>query len=107
MACKKDDPAPNPPPELPPATQTGANTFGCYVNGKPFIQEERWARPTVGTQIGTYAMSVHAGNRIVDSLQQFNINVTFPFIPKIGVPYTTEDIKSGVWRGGYLTLRFL
>jgi hypothetical protein len=30
--CKKDDPTSS----LPPATQTGANTFGCLVNGQPW-----------------------------------------------------------------------
>jgi len=30
--CKKKDPAPV--DQLPPATQTGANTFGCLVNGQ-------------------------------------------------------------------------
>jgi len=30
--CKKKDPAPA--DQLPPATQTGANTFGCLVNGQ-------------------------------------------------------------------------
>jgi hypothetical protein len=30
--CKKTDLS-----ELPPATQTGANTFGCLVNGKAFL----------------------------------------------------------------------
>lgn len=32
--CNKDDDSN---PSLPPATQTGAGTFACYVNGKPFI----------------------------------------------------------------------
>jgi len=32
--CKKN--ATNPVDELPPATQTGANTFGCLINGQPF-----------------------------------------------------------------------
>ena len=32
--CNKDDDNPQ---TLPPATQTGAGTFACYVNGKPFI----------------------------------------------------------------------
>lgn len=42
-ACHKDDPAPTPPPPptdytaLPPATQTGANTFGCKVNGQVWV----------------------------------------------------------------------
>jgi putative hemolysin len=31
-SCKDHDPSPE--QQLPPATQTGANTFGCLVNGK-------------------------------------------------------------------------
>lgn len=33
ITCKKDKPAID---QLPPATQTGAGTFGCIVNGKVF-----------------------------------------------------------------------
>ncbi|AMR28850.1 hypothetical protein A0257_18270 [Hymenobacter psoromatis] len=32
--CKKSNP--DPVSQLPPATQTGANTFGCLVNGQPW-----------------------------------------------------------------------
>ena len=28
--------------ELPTITQTGANTFGCYVNGELFVPTEQW-----------------------------------------------------------------
>ncbi|MBO0356924.1 hypothetical protein J0X19_03115 [Hymenobacter sp. BT186] len=35
--CKQD--APSPLSQLPPATQTGANTFGCLVNGKPWTPQ--------------------------------------------------------------------
>lgn len=35
--CQLRDPAPiRPEDQLPPATQTGANTFGCLVNGQPW-----------------------------------------------------------------------
>ena len=35
--CKKEDKTPiNPIDQLPPATQTGANTLGCLIDGKPF-----------------------------------------------------------------------
>ena len=33
-SCKKDNKNED---QLPPATQTGANTFGCLVNGKVFV----------------------------------------------------------------------
>ena len=36
----KNTPAPaDPAAQLPPATQTGANTFGCLVNGQPFTPQ--------------------------------------------------------------------
>ena len=34
--CKKNDSGPaDPASQLPPATQSGANTFGCLLNGQP------------------------------------------------------------------------
>ena len=35
--CKKNNP--DPASQLPPATQTGANTLGCLVNGQPWTQQ--------------------------------------------------------------------
>ena len=35
--CKKNDPKPE--DQLPPATQSGANTFGCLVNGQPWTPQ--------------------------------------------------------------------
>jgi hypothetical protein len=35
--CRKDDPPQDCPPDLPCATQTGANTFGCYIDGVPWV----------------------------------------------------------------------
>ena len=38
-ACTKadDDTLTTPLDELPPATQVGANTFGCLIDGVPFV----------------------------------------------------------------------
>lgn len=45
--CKKSDSGPaKPEDQLPPATQTGANTFGCLLNGQPWT-------PTYNFAIGT------------------------------------------------------
>ena len=35
-SCKKTN-TPSPTDQLPPTTQTGANTFGCLVNGKVYV----------------------------------------------------------------------
>lgn len=37
--CKKDKTEPTELSKLPPATQTGANTFGCLVNGKAWVAQ--------------------------------------------------------------------
>lgn len=38
VSCDKDNDKPqNPIDQLPSATQTGANTFGCLINGEPFV----------------------------------------------------------------------
>jgi hypothetical protein len=38
VSCDKDnDKSQSPIDQLPPATQTGANTFGCLINGEPFV----------------------------------------------------------------------
>lgn len=37
FGCDKDDKPANPIDQLPPATQTGANTFGCLLDGQAFI----------------------------------------------------------------------
>jgi hypothetical protein len=57
-ACDKDDNTQNQQDQLPPITQTGANTAGCIINGKVLI-------PKNGSQaIGgppIYGMNVNAG----------------------------------------------
>lgn len=36
-SCSKEDNCENPIDCLPPSTQTGAGTFGCLINGEPFV----------------------------------------------------------------------
>ena len=54
---KKKDPAPTDPvAKLPPETQTGANTFGCLVNEKPFTPKGKRS-----TFSNNYTMDVDPG----------------------------------------------
>lgn len=39
IACHKNDSPQDCLPDLPCATQYGANTFGCYIDGKPWVAE--------------------------------------------------------------------
>ncbi|MCB2378572.1 hypothetical protein LGH70_13310 [Hymenobacter sp. BT635] len=52
--CKQEDPSPE--SQLPPSTQTGANTFGCLVNGQPWT-------PKGGDGTANYTVSYDAAYR--------------------------------------------
>jgi hypothetical protein len=54
--CKYNDPAPA--DQLPPATQTGANTFGCLVNGQPWTPQGFNGTPNYSA---TYDRTYHGG----------------------------------------------
>tara|TARA_B110000090_G_C13112588_1_gene342978 strand:+ start:106 stop:648 length:543 start_codon:yes stop_codon:yes gene_type:complete len=65
LSCcnKNDDDQPiNPIDQLPPATQTGAQTFGCLINGEPFVP------PSFGSN------SPSAFYQFVDGAYTFNIS---------------------------------
>lgn len=69
MACSNDDATPQDPfAQLPPETQTGANTFGCIINNQVFYPRDGtgtlfnpggrglilWGDPSVPIGIGNY-----------------------------------------------------
>lgn len=66
LACKDDDNN-TPTLTLPPATQTGANTFGCLIDGKVFI-------PDAGNCLG--CVDVSASYQFVDGVYTMNISAT-------------------------------
>lgn len=54
-ACHKSAP-PEPEPDLPPETQTGAGTIGCYINGKPW-----WPKPFLAIGVDPYLEVAYGG----------------------------------------------
>jgi hypothetical protein len=66
MQCEKDFPPGTPEiDKLPTATQIGANTFGCLVDGKAFTPKGTW---------GSDGLQVYY--QYVDNAYHFNIGVT-------------------------------
>jgi hypothetical protein len=68
-SCKKHKPS-NPIDQLPPATQTGANTFGCLVNGQAVVIHKPFGdlSPAFGCQ---YQLIYNTVNGFT-----FNVNAT-------------------------------
>ncbi|TMU50428.1 hypothetical protein [Flagellimonas algicola] len=64
-ACNNDDNGTpdNPADALPPATQTGEQTFGCLIDGEPFFPESGSNRPSAFYQFvrGAYTLGISAG----------------------------------------------
>ena len=57
--CKHDPTPAKPEDQLPPATQTGAGTFGCLLNGQPFLPSGNLATPNFFV---IYDPTFHGGN---------------------------------------------
>ena len=65
-SCNNDDEQPqNPLDQLPPATQTGKQTFGCLINGKVFLPDNFGSgRPNAFYQFvdGAYTLGISANS---------------------------------------------
>ncbi len=68
---------------LPPATDTGANTFGCLVNGKVFLPQKR---------IGSMSIPLQCGYQNVDGNIFFSLRAS-DFINKISTGFNLDSIS--------------
>jgi len=74
--CKNDDDNPtNPIDQLPPLTQTGENTFGCLVNGKP-LSFTKSSQLTAIFQQGQLQFGANSEQNGISN--SFNLNIIDP-----------------------------
>jgi hypothetical protein len=86
--CKKKDPAPV--DQLPPATQTGANTFGCLVNGQVWT-------PKGSDGTSNYSISYDSGlNGGIFNLQTYRYPDASNYFQSIAL-----DVTSNLQVGNY------
>lgn len=91
--CNKDDDTPKTELEkLPPATQTGAQTLGCLINGVAFVPPKFGANaPSAFYQLinGTYTLSIYGATSGGPNLKGINIGcLDMPLIQQ-----TTYQLK--------------
>ena len=80
--CKNDDDAPT---TLPEATQTGAGTFGCLVNGEPFIETGTYFNCYYQYVDGGYYFSINAKSEYNSILQIIHLGSQAMIIQEDGV----------------------
>lgn len=114
ISCKSDDDSTNPIDQLPPATQTGANTFGCLINGEPFnTRGAPFGPPSKGAsyqyvydftnQSSYYNFQVYGNNR--ETTIGVSINIIFSNYEDLQVGSYLLSIESAenIWgMGSYL-----
>ena len=89
---------------LPPATQTGAGTFACYVNGKPFIDKSGGYFNCFYQLVDSkYYFGISASD---DKLFNSNLNwaigisTTNKTISEGEILLLLENIEGNAWAGG-------
>ncbi|WP_452224054.1 hypothetical protein [Lacinutrix chionoecetis] len=113
--CNNDDDAgpTDPIDQLPPATQTGEQTFGCLINGEPFVPPNFGGNaPNAFYQFvdDAYTLGISAGTGGGSELKSINIGcLDMPLIEE--TTYTLLEFASGnyfgeFFRGGGVGLIF-
>ncbi len=90
---------------LPLETQTGANTFGCVINGKVFLpfakskllnyQDPLWCTYSSNINNGNYTFGLSAFNDSDDYSEPSVMIQTTSLVLKQGQAYTLSDSKAG------------
>ena len=102
----KNDPAPaDPAAALPPATQTGANTFGCLINGQPYTPQ---GRVGVGSNFAVlYDPTFNGGDLVISTYKvdgkDWSTSIGLHFVPIRAVGTYSLNLPGGV--GGATSYR--
>lgn len=102
--CNNDDDQPtNPIDQLPPATQTGEQTFGCLINGEPFVPPRFGSNaPSVFYQFvdGAYTLGISARRGGGPELKSINLGcLDMPLIDETN--YTLLEFETGNYFAEY------
>ncbi|MDT0678524.1 DUF6252 family protein [Autumnicola musiva] len=104
-SCNNDDDQPRKPiDQLPAATQSGEQTFGCLINGEVFIPDNFGrGRPNAFYQFvnGAYTLGIHASNKSGEELLSVGLGALH-VEPVQETQYILNSEASGNFYGIYL-----
>ena len=101
IACSKDNPEPEDPlAKLPPETQTGANTFGCIINGQVFYPRDGTSSLFNPAGKGLILWGAPGGTMQFDELEIRNLQDGKPANSMIIHLQGLDQIKTGeyIWQ---------
>jgi hypothetical protein len=105
VACQRE----NLEPDLPPETATGANTFGCILNGQPWKTTPNVsgqmrtliAQPDNGGLLNIYATHKGTDNSRWEGIQFFSVNFygtgKFPISKHLDNRFSFEDMAKNIY----------
>lgn len=96
--CSSDDQPSNPVDQLPPATQTGAGTFGCLVNGKPYVDNSGFFNCFYQLVDGEYYFGIASTKdyglvqqiAILSYMKEIDLNVNIPLDDRVNGNFFSE-----------------
>ena len=74
LRCNQDPEPTDPIDQLPEATQTGANTFGCLVDGEVYLPEGNFNKPSTSASHGNGTLFILTNNVKEDISMNFYIH---------------------------------
>ncbi len=102
--CKKDDDqvTQNPIDQLPALTQTGANTFGCLINGEPFVVTNTSDQVAIyqqgQLQFGAQGITIILGDQLEENINYSLVGQAEYLVnpnPQLGCHYEFENTYQG------------
>ena len=100
--CDKDDDKPKKPiDKLPPATQNGANTAGCLVNGEAFLPKGNLQNRLVCNYIDGKDFNISIGEKINDKIRSLNV-ISYNDNLTVGKIYQLKEFGADSKFGEYI-----
>ena len=119
IACDKDEPTCQGIDCLPPATQTGAGTFGCLVNGVPYVDNSGRFNCFYQFVNGEYYFGIGSSKEqagltqiiigsnkspiLVNNFIEFNENIDTEFYAEINLKNISGDFVTTNQTDGFIT----
>ncbi|WP_405369897.1 DUF6252 family protein [Nonlabens sp. Asnod2-A12] len=110
IACdKNDDDSPQEPvSQLPPETTTGENTFGCLINGEPFVVRNTSNQVAIFQNGGLFIGGQLTSNGFLDNVNMFisESNIGAPIMENSIYQLNSDTIPKGEYFSERLNCRF-